>query len=381
MLDFVGHHRTEFRFDRRFRALLGGSRKDLVEHVTGGFPFLPAGCHMQLDAVATEIVLRSIRESVPSRWSVKVEELRGLERSGAGVSLAQYLEATGLDVEDVYDGGRCWSELRSDAGVGVRPPGPQEPVLRRACGRLLHVDDRARIDTYARLLLSDAPPDPSTLDVRDRRLLRMLIASLTDKAVTKTTSLDAGSGLLWAHPQLRLELVELLEVLRARVGHVHHPLRTHPEVPLQVHGRYSRIEILGAFGIGEGAKVAPWQTGVYWAEEARADLLAFTLDKTSGQFSPTTRYRDYAISRDLIHWESQSVTRDDGETGRRYQSHVALGSTVQLFARLRSNDRAFWFLGPATYVKHESELPMAVTWRLEHALPGDLFATFAAAVA
>ena len=52
-----------------------------------------------------------------------------------------------------------------------------------------------------------------------------------------------------------------------------------------------------------------------------------------------------------------------------------------LFARLRSNDRAFWFLGPATYVKHESELPMAVTWRLAHPLPGDLFAQFAAAVA
>jgi hypothetical protein len=28
----------------------------------------------------------------------------------------------------------------------------------------------------------------------------------------------------------------------------------------------------------------------------------FTLDKTTGQFSPTTRYRDYAISRDVIHW-------------------------------------------------------------------------------
>jgi hypothetical protein len=152
-------------------------------------------------------------------------------------------------------------------------------------------------------------------------------------------------------------------------------------VPLQVHGRYSRIEILAAFGIGSGAKVAPWQTGVYWADEAKADLLAFTLDKTSGQFSPTTRYRDYAISRDLVHWESQSVTRADGETGQRYQKHVELGSSVQLFARLRADERAFWFLGPARYVSHEGELPMAVTWRLEHALPGDLFARFAAAVA
>ena len=52
-----------------------------------------------------------------------------------------------------------------------------------------------------------------------------------------------------------------------------------------------------------------------------------------------------------------------------------------LFARLRSDERAFWFLGPASYVKHEGERPMAITWRLTHSLPGDLFAQFAAAVA
>ena len=209
----------------------------------------------------------------------------------------------------------------------------------------------------------------------------MLVASLADRAISKTTSLEDACGMVWAHPQIRAELLDLLEVLAARVDHVQQALTRHPDVPLLVHARYTRLEILAAFGMGEHAKVAPWQTGVYWAKDAAADLFAFTLDKTTGQFSPTTRYRDYAISRDLIHWESQSATRADSETGRRYQHHEALGSSVMLFARLRSDDRAFWFLGPARYVKHESELPMAVTWRLDHPLPGDLFALFAAAVA
>jgi hypothetical protein len=170
-------------------------------------------------------------------------------------------------------------------------------------------------------------------------------------------------------------------VLAGRIEHVAIPLATHPDVPLAVHARYTRIEILAAFNVGQGARVAPWQTGVYWASESRADLLAFTLDKTTGQFSPTTRYRDYAISLELIHWESQSVTRSDSETGRRYQGHATQGSNVMLFARRRSDERAFHFLGPATYIKHESELPMAITWRLQYPLPGDLFAAFAAAVA
>jgi hypothetical protein len=176
-------------------------------------------------------------------------------------------------------------------------------------------------------------------------------------------------------------LLELLEVLAVGMQHVPVPLSTHPDVPLVVHARYTRIEILAAFGVGEGARVAPWQTGVFWAAGNLSDLLAFTLDKTTGQFSPTTRYRDYAISPELIHWESQSVTRAESDTGRRYQHHAAKGSSVMLFARRRSDERAFYFLGPAAYVKHESEMPMAITWRLNHALPGDLFAAFAAAVA
>jgi superfamily II DNA or RNA helicase/HKD family nuclease len=381
ILDFVGQHRAEFRFDRRFRALLGGSRRDLTAQVQAGFPFLPAGCHMELDRVATEIVLANIRDAVPSRWTVKVEELRRAANGASTFPLANYLEATGLELEDVYAGNKSWSDLCTDAGLAVGSRGSHEETLRRACGRLLHIDDMARIEVYQRLLEQETPPDPQSLPPREQRLLRMLIGSVVDKAITKATSLEEGCALLWAHPQVCSEIRALLNVLVDRIEHVSFGLDGQDDVPLQVHARYTRVEVLAAFGIGSGAKIAPWQTGVYWAKEARADLLAFTLDKTTGQFSPTTRYRDYAISRELIHWESQSVTRADSETGLRYQQHVQFGSSVMLFARLRSDDRAFAFLGPASYVKHDSELPMAVTWRLQHRLPGDLFASFAAAVA
>ncbi|APR75572.1 DNA/RNA helicase of DEAD/DEAH box family protein [Minicystis rosea] len=380
VLDFVGHHRREFRFDRRLGALLGGSRKDILEQVESGFPFLPAGCHMELDRIAAKIVLDNIRQAVPSGWTAKVEELRRLGHRG-DPSLSMFLDETGLDVNDVYTGGKSWSDLRADAGLSVHAPGPYEDTLRRASGRLLHIDDFTRIETYRRWLVANTPPDFALLGIRERRLLRMLVATVTDRAISKSTTLLEACALLWAHPQVRAELLDLLDVLAARVGHVHPSLNTHPEVPLLVHARYSRIEILAAFGIGDRAKVAPWQTGVYWAKDAGADLLAFTLDKTSGQFSPTTRYRDHAISRQLIHWESQSTTRAAGETGLRYQRHEKMGSAVMLFARLRSDERAFWFLGPASYIRHASELPMAITWRLHHALPGDLFASFAAAVA
>ena len=165
-----------------------------------------------------------------------------------------------------------------------------------------------------------------------------------------------------------------------RIVPYHSPLDIDSAVPLQIHARYTRIEILAAFAPDRCAKVATWQTGVRWLPDAKTDLLAFTLDKTSGQFSPTTRYRDYAISQDLIHWESQGVVRAESDTGIRYRNHVEQGSTIMLFASERADDRAFWFLGPAKFVKFEGERPMAITWRLENSLPGDLFVAFAAAV-
>ena len=382
VLDFVGHHRKEFRYDRRFRALLGGTRTDVIRQVEQGFPFLPAGCHMELDRVSSQRVLDSIRNALPDNVTQRAEELRELvaQTGRRHARRSTWTPPASTSTRSTAGNDNGWSDLRERAGLDTAPAGDHETILRRAIGRLLHVDDPERLATWRRWLQRDTPPDVGVSE-RDDRLLRMLLGQLLDQVAGKDMSLRDGAAVLWAHPQVRRELDELFEVLEDRVSHLTPDLGILPDVPLHVHARYTRIEILAACGKGEGARVMPWQTGVLYVEELPADLLAFTLDKTGGAFSPTTRYRDYAISRDLIHWESQSVTRADSETGRRYQEHAGRGSHVLLFARLNTDERAFHFLGPATYVRHESEQPMAITWKLEYRLPGDLYQAFAAAVA
>jgi len=336
---------------------------------------------MELDAKASEVVMRSLREAIPTRWPAKVEELRSLRSGGMDFDLATFLHESGLELEDVYDGNRCWSDLRQAAGAPVLASGPDENSLRRGIGRLLHVDDQQRLDEYRHLLMSEQPPSADLLRERERRLLHMLVAAIADQTITREATLQDATNLLWQHPQVRAELNELFGVLDDRVDHVHHPLATHADSPLQIHARYTRIEILAALGLVSTAKIPAWQSGVYEAKSADAELFAFTLDKSTGGFSPTTRYRDYAISPTLIHWESQSVTRSDSTTGLRYRNHESEGRSILLFTRLRSNDRAFWFLGPAAYRGHVGERPMAITWELKHPLSGDLFQSFAAAVA
>lgn len=394
MLDFIGQHHREFRFDTQFRALLSGTRRDVERQLKAGFPYLPAGCHLSLDRVASKRVLTSIRQALPSGWRAMQRELAALTGTlRRPPTLTEFLDETGLELEDVYAANRSWSDLLHSAEVsGVDAShGPHERVLRRALGRLLHATDAERLDAW--LTCSGNATDEKTAPDADpvrwlnestcrARLTNMLSATLFTSLprADKPATPQACITLLRQHPAVCRELGELLRLLKQRQDHAFAPVTTHASVPLQVHACYTRVEMLAALGEGEGSLLPSWREGVRYVEPAKVDLLAFTLNKTDKHFSPTTRYRDHAISRRLIHWESQSSTPADSPVGQRYQHHQTQGSAIWLFARVNSGD-AFRFLGPAHYVSHQGERPMAITWKLAHPLPGDLFEAYGVAVA
>jgi hypothetical protein len=208
----------------------------------------------------------------------------------------------------------------------------------------------------------------------------MLVAQLCAQAAAKGDDLASATDLLWQHPVVLAELRQMMAVLAEQIDHEHVPLAAAGDCPLQVHARYSRIEIQAALGDGDGdgARVPDWREGVRWLPAERSDALLVTLNKTGGSFSPTTAYRDYALTRSLFHWESQSTTSADSPTGLRYRNHAAQGSRVLLFARMEQSERDYWFLGEATYRSHEGTRPMAVVWQLRHPIPADLYPDFAA---
>ncbi len=108
-----------------------------------------------------------------------------------------------------------------------------------------------------------------------------------------------------------------------------------------------------------------------------SDLFFITLEKAEDHYSPTTMYRDYAISPDLFHWESQSLTSVESLTGQRYLRHRATGSHVLLFVRQHKHEAgrtaAYTCLGAADYVSHQGSRPIAITWRLRIPMPDDFF--------
>ncbi len=112
VLDFVGHQRADFRFDQRFRKLLGGTRPELEKQIQDDFPFLPSGCAISLDKISKQAVLQNIQAAIPYKWADRKREASELEN----MDLASFLEATGLELPDIYSSKHYYTELRRAAG-------------------------------------------------------------------------------------------------------------------------------------------------------------------------------------------------------------------------------------------------------------------------
>lgn len=362
VLDFIGAQRDEFRFAPRFAGLLDCTRGEVERHVENGFPFLPAGCHLELDRVASQIVLENLRGTLLRRDAL-VAELR----EGHDTNLASFLRRTDLSVDELYRNGRTFSGLRRLAGLPAPDAGVHEEALARGVGRQLHVDDPERLDFYRRVLGAAAPPRIADLTPRERRMALMLHFGLRG-VKAPWPSLEEGLADLWRHPALRAELVELFGVLNEEAISRPLPIPELPEIPIQLHARYERAEVLAAFDHLKVDRPYSHVAGVLHAKDLRADLFFVTLKKTEKEFSATTMYRDYALGPALFHWESQGATAERSDTGQRYIHHEARGDRIFLFVR-RTKADPFVSLGPCTYVTHQSERPIAFTWRLKDDMP------------
>jgi hypothetical protein len=230
--------------------------------------------------------------------------------------------------EDLYRTDRATSLRRGH----LCPPAPAGPRFRAlpACPLTIPPSSPgcALLGDLA-LLARDTPVD--------RRRLELFLGTLAGRDAVPGGAL-AFLETLRETPAARAELAELTGVLEDRLAHVPPAGAPYPDVPLLPHGTYAQSEILAAFGLATVERPYPLMAGVLYDKAHRCDLLFVTLQKAETDYSPTTMYRDYAISPDLFHWESQNMTRADSETGRRYRFHREQGTRVFLFVRAAKDD-------------------------------------------
>lgn len=363
VLDFVGNQNKNFRFDMKYSRLLGVGRRKLADAVENGFPYLPTGCHFELDKVSREQVLENLRTLLKFNKGYFMNDIRNM----GDKSLSDYIEAADVELSDLYRNGRSFTLLKQMVFESDRPIDPIDADISKAIGRALHIDDAERIAAYANFVSTGkvSPDDPHSMMfgylLFNSSVTKENIQSKIDQARSSAVFDEFG------------EVLKILDKKRSRVT----PGRGLDDVPLEVHATYSRAEILAGFGVSfTGADVS----GVRYVEDKKADLAFVTLNKSELHFSPTTMYADTAISSRVFQWESQSATAESGKVGQRYINHKSLGSTFHLFVRDYKIDpesgvtMPYLYLGPANYMEHTGSKPMRIRWHLEREIPADILA-------
>ena len=377
VLDLIGQHRTEYRFEERFKALIDPSRGAVREQVEHDFPFLPAGCSINLERVAKERVVAAMR-SVAARPGIKglTKDLGAL----GPVSLERFLAKTGRSVQQFYGTDQrkmSWTRLRRLVESSESPPEPSLPDLRdeeagllRRIGYLQHVTDPQRTDAWLAWLTCPTPPGPSTFTLLQQRSAMQLLHGLNLKPPT----LEEGFEVLWRHRAVRDEIAELLALTRLTIDALPVPLLGLGDVPLMAHARYTRAEVLAATGVSDIHRTFPQQTGVHFEPSTRIQLMFVTLHKDNARFSSTTQYKDHAISRDLFHWESPNNWRQQGTAMQKCIGAGPDGSQHRLlFVRERSIgaiEGTFRCFGQVDLDGElEGDRPVALKWKLHQPLP------------
>ena len=363
VLDFIGQQHREFRFDLRFRAMTGRSRRQVEADLDAGFPLLPSGCSIQLDRVAQKIVLDNVRRQIKTTSATLVREAQRLVHEVAELNLPTFLHETGLSLEDFYDTAPSgWTGVQRAAGILEEPASEGEATIARNVGKLLHYDDPERLSVLQDLgrLQVAAAAEGSY----EYRLSRQVLTTVVGEQATVASPAQAAQQLLTATPVVE-EVRAVGAILEDRARKVVQPIAEPAGIPISLHATYSRAEIAEAFGF----RARGWVTGVRYLEEVNTDLLMVTLRKEEQHFTPTTMYADAFVSRDTFHWESQSAASQESPAGQRY---LARSSTVLLFVRINRSD-PFMAIGPVSLVEARGNRPISITWRLAHRPPEEFF--------
>lgn len=340
VLDFVGNQNQKFRFDLRYRAMTGLSRRELDASFRTGFAKLPPGCDIWLDQLSRDRVLASLRTAIPSTFSAFVDEARRLAATADGpIALRRFLEETGVELEDLYRNSHSFAEVCYKAGLMN-----EEPSLTHGrIGRLLHVNDHVRVEQYRSAIQEGR---------KDSDYGKMLFAQI------------GGDPEIMAVP----ELLEVFEELRRRAQ----PLPSvADDLPFRLHALYTRDEIASPYR----ANVRSMRQGVFYAEDRNLDVHLVTLRKSERHFSPTTRYQDFFLSPTHLHWESQSTTSQASPTGQRL---VQRGSRVLFFVR-ETREEPFLCVGLGELISWRGDRPIQMEWRLSAPIPDHIYVRFQSA--
>lgn len=378
VLDFVGNSRPEYDFESKFRALIGKTTTSVQKEIEDDFPHLPLGCSIVLEKKTKETILENIKKSTLLNVSQLTSKIMNFQhQADLPLTLNNFIKFYHIPIETIYKK-YSWSRLCQRARIINDFDSTNEKQIYSAISnKWLSTSSTSYFNFILKIAKQGFNIDLDNFNANEKTMLLMLHYDVwQNHGLFK--SLESSIKAIGENKILVDEIIEVLEILIDRIDFKEIEIELPYDQPLKLHARYTRDQILVAFGLSNFDKKSSSREGVAENVNLNTELLFINLIKSEENFSPTTMYDDYAISETLFHWQSQNSSRPDIGRGLSYIKQQENDKKILLFIREKANDEkgntmGYVFIGEGNFKEYEDQKPMNIKWELNEPMPNYLW--------
>ncbi len=382
VLDFVGNSRPEYDFEGKFRALVGKTNTPIHKEIEDNFPHLPLGCTIILEKKAKHFILENIHRATAININHLLQKIRNYKhQTKLPLTLKNFSTFNRLPLELIYKS-KTWSRLCAMADQASEFPAiNEEEIFRAISKKWLSCSSLSYFSFVLALARKNFVVTMNDLSEEEKLMCVMLHYDIW-QSQAGFSSLEESLKKIGQNVRLTAEVLEFLEIRIDRIDFIEREITLPYAQPLMIHSRYTREQVLVAFGLSTFEAKSPNREGVAENKLLNTELLFLDLTKSEKDFSPSTMYQDYAINETLFHWQTQNATRPDKGKGLSYIHHKEQGKKILLFVRERNVNEfnttmSYVFLGDGEIVGHYGSKPMSITWKLNYPMPPYIWKDFA----
>ena len=387
VLDFVAQAHQNYNYESRFRALVGRGNRSVEDEIKNGFLFLPRGCSITMERQAQEYILKNIREAIFNLRRLRREVQNFHQNTGQELTLPNFLENFGLDWRLIFKTPGSWARLKQQAGIkveGFNSDSKYIKLLEGGLSRLFHTNSYDYL-SFLRKLVANQMIIPANVSKRERKFFELFYYTIWMDTVDKVNhtfnlsiqDISDAVASLASMKWFMEELYVLVELRLSQLSKTTQWISIDDEAEIELYGCYSADEI----HLLLENKLGRWQVfGTQYNTERKFAMVFVTINKSDKEYSPSTRYEDYAISPNQFHWQSMNSVRIDSEEGQRIIQQPTNGWKYILFVRDAKKDEygntnGYYCLGLIDYNSSIGERPMNVVWDMQHSIPGFILET------
>ncbi|WP_297098707.1 DUF3427 domain-containing protein [uncultured Draconibacterium sp.] len=374
VLDFVGNSRPEYDYEGKFRALVGKTNTSIKKEIGDDFPHLPLGCSIVLEKQAKDFILQNIINATSINRNKLLAKIRNYKhQTSLPLTLKNFTNLYHIPLQLIYKRDN-WKRLCAEAGQIENFSDENEKEIYRAINKKwLSCNSNSYFQFILNLAKKGFKVDLNALNEEQRLMCLMLHYDVWQTA-GGFSSLEKSIRTIGKNEVLVEEIIEILELLIDKIDFLESDIKLPYSQPLKLHSRYTREQILTAFGHSTFEKKSTNREGNADNKKLNTDVLFIDLIKSEKDFSPSTLYEDYAISETLFHWQTQNASRPDRGKGLGYIRHLETGKIILLFVRERKNDEfgntmGYVFLGEGKITEYSGSKPMNIKWALDEPMP------------